>query len=930
MMRHALPLLLLAGALHSQPSPNFIILMGEAQGWASTSEPLDDRHPKESQSDFLLTPNLDALARRGIRFSDFYAASPRCTPTRAALFTGRSPAQLGMTFVNEGGEGKKSGAPTPGLSRVESLTELPLGTPTMGSLLKSRGYRTAHFGKWHVGRSDPASLGYEQNDGANSNDGPEHVQEPNPTQAHAITRLGLEFIAEQARAKQPFLLQISHYPGRSPEAASAPFLEEAKARLGSRLDAMRLGLAAGNAEADATYGEIFRALRDHGLLENTYLIYTADHGAQGNRANGGLKMGKGSVWEGGLRVPLIVAGPQIKPNQFAHQRASSVDLLPTVLDLAGLPASQWPRGLEGSSLRPLFAEAKGAELKRAHPELLIHFPHHDKDPMGPASALLQGPWKLIHFYRDDQWQLYNLDEDLGETRDLAAAQPQRLAQLKADMSAALQRVKAKLPQADRTRPTQQAEPQPTQPQQGGMSKPGGKPGGKPGPQKKNRGMVDAGGGGATVEPAQVPSYLGNAWLCRPGADVCDLSLLAWQDLKVEVFFGQAQGELAQHAEVALSAGVPKTISLKPLRPNSAQCYQVRWLPKDGPPVQEAPAYFHTQRRVGEGFQFALQADSHLDTATSPELYQETLRLVGEGGHDFLIDLGDTTMVDKFGRFYTRAQSQYLAQRYYLGLIAHSLPVFMVLGNHDGERGGLGAEPAMAFWSLPRRKAFFPNPEPGGIYSGNDFRLPELGLLQNYFAWQWGDALFIALDPFWNSGARASDDPWSSTLGEAQYQWLTRTLEGSQARYLFVLIHHLSGGLQRDSRGGASAALSGEWGGRDAQGRDAFKSRRPGWEMPIHALLCKHRASAVFHGHDHLYAHEELEGLVYQEVPQPGHPGGNVGKAQDYGYRGAVLGSSGFVQVQVDAQAAVVRYIGSSLDPTQSGRLRDEYRIAPRR
>jgi len=143
---------ILAAALSASAAPkapNFVFIVGEAQGWASMSAPLDDRHPVESRSDFILTPNLDRLAASGARFSDFYASSPRCTPSRATYFTGLSPARLHMTFV---GEGKKEGAATPGDKVIcpVNKSEIPREVLTIAELLKRHGYATAHFGKWHA------------------------------------------------------------------------------------------------------------------------------------------------------------------------------------------------------------------------------------------------------------------------------------------------------------------------------------------------------------------------------------------------------------------------------------------------------------------------------------------------------------------------------------------------------------------------------------------------------------------------------------------------------------------------------------------------------------------------------------------------------------------------------------------------------------
>lgn len=413
-------LLLAVTGVFAAEKPNFLVIMGEAQGWASMSVPLDDRYPEGSRSDFIRTPNLDSIALHGIRFSDFYAASPRCTPTRAALVTGRSPAALNMTFVNEG---KKDGLVNPGDRVIQPTctTELPAGIETMATQLKRNGYATAHFGKWHLGRANPRAHGFDENDGANSNGGPENVEDPNPKQCYAIAEQGMDFMSRQVRAKKPFFLQISQYPGRGPVTAREDTLEAVKRRLGTRMDFQRIGLAAGSEEIDKTIGLVLEKLKELGAMENTYILYTADHGAQGRNANGMLTNGKGTVWEGGLRVPLVVSGPGIKAAQFSHVRASTVDVMPTILDLAGI--KDVPQGVEGVSLVDVLKKDPNTPPKRPREELVIHFPHYDKDELGPASAILFQNWKMIRVFETEQRMLFDLPKDLGEQHDLARANP---------------------------------------------------------------------------------------------------------------------------------------------------------------------------------------------------------------------------------------------------------------------------------------------------------------------------------------------------------------------------------------------------------------------------------------------------------------------------------------------------------------------------
>jgi Calcineurin-like phosphoesterase len=280
----------------------------------------------------------------------------------------------------------------------------------------------------------------------------------------------------------------------------------------------------------------------------------------------------------------------------------------------------------------------------------------------------------------------------------------------------------------------------------------------------------------------------------------------------------------------------------------------------------------------------------------------------------------------------------VAQRYYFGTIAHTAPLFLVLGNHDGESGRWldGTADNMAVWSNAQRKRYFPNPVPDAFYTGNATKDAHAGLLADYYAWEWGDALFVVLDPFWFTQRQRGGDNWGSTLGREQYDWLAATLAKSRAKFRFVFLHHLVGGLGKEARGGVEAAPLYEWGGHDPDGRDVFKDKRPGWPMPIHELLVKNRVNLVFHGHDHLFVKQELDGIVYQEVPQPGHPRyDNTRSAEGYGYKsGTLLGSSGHLRVRVDAAKATVEYVRAFLpaDETSARKnasIADAYEVRPR-
>ena len=425
--------------------PNFVVIMGEAQGWASSSVQMDDAVPG-SKSTLARTPSLEKLAAGGMRFANFYAASPRCTPTRAALFTGRSPAALHMTFVGEGKGGRESSFSETGSKLIPAaqISEIPEAETTIAEVLKRNGYATAHFGKWHVGRVSPARHGFDENDGPNNNGGPENVENPNPKQAFGITERGMDFMERQAKAGKPFYLQISHYAGRGGTDARAETYADVRRRAASDRDQRMAGSAAVTQDMDTTIGMLLAKLDALGIADRTCFIYTADHGAQGRNANGPLSNGKGTVWEGGIRVPLIVRGPGIKAGTCTHVRASTVDIFPTIAAIARV-REPLPNNLEGGSLGAVLGGAPGATVKRAREEFVVHFPHYDKDEQGPASALLLGNDKLIHPYETGVAMLFDLSKDIGEQHDVAKDKTKETGELDRRLSGYLKAVNAQMP-----------------------------------------------------------------------------------------------------------------------------------------------------------------------------------------------------------------------------------------------------------------------------------------------------------------------------------------------------------------------------------------------------------------------------------------------------------------------------------------------------
>lgn len=393
--------------------------------------------------------------------------------------------------------------------------------------------------------------------------------------------------------------------------------------------------------------------------------------------------------------------------------------------------------------------------------------------------------------------------------------------------------------------------------------------------------------------------------------------------------GATPGSLRQGATAVARPGYPATIMIDGLEAGARTPYQV-WV-RDGATgsdfIPGPSGAIQTARRFGESFTFTVQGDSHPERQGKqfdPDLYRRTLAMVGADRPDFHVMLGDDFSVDalKVVNASTVA-GRYDLQVPYLGLIAHSVPLVLVNGNHEQAARYLldGTPENVAVWAQVARNRAFPQPVPDHFYSGNNEVVPHIGLLRNYAAWTWGDALFVTLDPYWGStvpvdnvfqGSAKRADLWDITLGDAQYRWFRDTLEGSPARWKFVFAHHVSG----TGRGGASICGRYEWGGRNARGAWEFDQKRPGWGRTIHQVMVASGVTAFFQGHDHLYAREEVDGVTYQTVPEPADPTATLWN--DDAYPGAVVHSnSGYLRIDVTPDRVRVEYIKSFLAPHES-------------
>ena len=401
-------------------------------------------------------------------------------------------------------------------------------------------------------------------------------------------------------------------------------------------------------------------------------------------------------------------------------------------------------------------------------------------------------------------------------------------------------------------------------------------------------------------------------LAFPTDTAIQIHLIPRRDMELSVQYGE--GKLDQSTPtVTARAGEPHIFQIENLKSDTEYVYQ----------IEGEVHRFHTARPAGKSFTFAVQADPHLDENSNLMVYSNTLNSIAAARPDFLIDLGDTSMVDKLPEKNNESITlRNLLMRNWFGQIAHSVPLFMALGNHDGEQGWLfdSTDKNSAVRSTNIRKQFYPV-APDSFYSSTAPDEKFCGTVRSYYSWTWGDALFVVIDPYRCTTQKPGKktDGWGFTLGEMQYRWLRATLENSTAKYKFVFGHQLVGGDEQ-GRGGAERADWYEWGGYDPDGTYRFDAKRPGWGKPIHQLFVDTGVNVYFHGHDHFYARQEKDGVIYQLVPQPALENSRTpGHAAEYGYiTGDIRGGSGFMLVTVSSAGYEMEFVQSE-SPRKGGK-----------
>lgn len=408
-------------------------------------------------------------------------------------------------------------------------------------------------------------------------------------------------------------------------------------------------------------------------------------------------------------------------------------------------------------------------------------------------------------------------------------------------------------------------------------------------------------------------------LGRPTDRSVTANVLFDQSVVLKVEYGTSSGVFSfSTVEVNLSANEPKAVVLSGLNANTCYYYCVKYrLTSESAFRQGNECTFQTQRPPGASFCFTIEADPHpYDKKCYAPLWNIDLQNQLADKPDFMIDMGDTFGDDHNPFTITNEEIRklHLDNRAFFGQVCHSVPLFLCLGNHEGESGYylLQTPPNnLATYGTIWRKYYYSNPSPDGFYSGNTaLEGNGIGAPENYYAWQWGDALFVVLDAYRYYTASAKPDKWDWTIGKTQYDWLKQALESSKAKYKFVFMHHVLG----EARGGANLATLYEWGGSDGKGStSAFATNRPGWEMPIHQLMAKNKVNIFFQGHDHLYAKEDIDGMVYQTIPMPSDSSYTLGMiANSEAFGGVKLPGSGHLRVTVSPEKVQVDFVNAVL------------------
>ncbi|MBU6352630.1 MAG: metallophosphoesterase [Actinomycetales bacterium] len=446
-------------------------------------------------------------------------------------------------------------------------------------------------------------------------------------------------------------------------------------------------------------------------------------------------------------------------------------------------------------------------------------------------------------------------------------------------------------------------------------------------------------------------------LGAPTSNSISLSVMANQKLNAYIDLGTSKTVFPLKTSVAdIAPGIPTVFKATNLKASTTYYYRIRFKTSASSTYQFSKTFsFVTQRSSNSSFAFTVQGDTHPERKGkmfNEALYTVTLANILSQKPDFHIMLGDDFSIDpligKGQANEVNVNNIYLTHRKWLEATMSSVPLYLVNGNHEQAAAYLldGTKTNPAVLAGKARNTFFPLPAPDNFYSGDSKIVDGVGLLRDYYAWEWGDALFVTLDPYWHSSnpvdnvagdttvddqasanpaggnkqgtkknqANPSTSPapsggngktsnlWSIGIGDEQYSWFKSTLEKSKAKYKFVFAHHVMG----TGRGAIEVSTNYEWGGKDPKGQTTFAKERPNWELPIHDLMVKNGVSIFFQGHDHIFVTQERDGLIYQSMPNPADDTFSMFNENAY-LSGVKAPNSGHVRVSVTPTAAKVEY-----------------------
>jgi arylsulfatase A len=396
-----------ADATDSKSKPNIVFILADDLGINDLGcYGRNDHH----------TPNLDRLASQGMRFACAYTAQPICSPSRAAIMTGKCPARLNLTNYLPG----RADAPSQRLLQPRIEGQLPLEEVTIAELLQQAGYATGLFGKWHLGGRGfgPEEQGFDVvvEPAANT----EPTSDSGGKGEFAITSAAAKFI--EAHRDRPFFCYVPHNNPHIPLAAAPELVERHR-------DAFQPTYAAMIETLDESVGKLLATIESLGLAQRTIIVFTSDNGglhvleSPGTPAtyNRPFRAGKGYLYEGGLRVPLLVRWPGVvKRGQSCPTPILLTDLVPTLLEAAGVDPAKTVGPLDGMSMVQLLRGELPPERT-----LYWHFPNYTNQGGRPAGAIREGDWKLVEQFEDGRIELFNLAQDIEESKNLAAAEPEK-------------------------------------------------------------------------------------------------------------------------------------------------------------------------------------------------------------------------------------------------------------------------------------------------------------------------------------------------------------------------------------------------------------------------------------------------------------------------------------------------------------------------